>query len=112
MPRIVSPLVPAAQTKWLNIVFDLNGVLCHNAMKSYGKKMNPYRVKDNVLYHRRPTIVGPKAVFARPNVGEFLREVSEIAHRVVVWTTMLKHNVEGIAGHLFNGCRPPYNILS
>ena len=25
---------------------------------------------------------------------------------------MLKHNAEGIAGHLFNGCRPPYDILS
>ena len=112
MPRIVSPLVPAAWTKWLNIVFDLNGVLCHSAMKLYGEKMNPYQVEDNVLCHRRPTIVGPKAVFARPNVGEFLREVSEIAHRVVVWTTILKHNAEGITGHLFNGCRPPYNILS
>ena len=38
VPRIVSPLVPAAWTKWLNIVFDLNGVLCHSAMKSYGEK--------------------------------------------------------------------------
>ena len=74
--------------------------------------MNPYQVKDKVLCQRRPTIVGPKVVFARPNVGEFLREVSKITHRVVVWTTMLKHNAEGIAGHLFNECRPPYDILS
>ena len=74
--------------------------------------MNPYRVEDKVICHKRPTIVGPKVVFAKPNVGKCLREVSEIVHRVVVWTTMLKHNAEGIAGHLFNGCRPPYDILS
>ena len=72
MPRIVSPLVPVAPMKWLNIVFDLNGVFCHIAMKSYGEKMNLYRVEDKVLCHRRPTIVGPKAVFVRPNIGEFL----------------------------------------
>ena len=74
--------------------------------------MNPYRVEDKVLCHRRSTIVRPKAVFARPNVSKFLEEVSEIAHRVVMWTTMLKHNAKGIVRHLFNGCRPPYDILS
>ena len=111
VPRIVPPLVPTMRRKWLNIIFDLNGMLCHSAMKLYGEKMNPYRVKDKVLNHKRPTIVGPKAVFARPNMSKFFREVSKIAHRMVVWTMMLKHNVEGIVGHLFNGCRP-YDILS
>jgi len=103
--------VPEPRRKWLNIVFDLNGVLCQSALKSYGEKFRPYRLEDNVLCHRNPTIIGPKAVFARQNVGEFLRQVSEIANRVVVWTTMFKRNAEPIAGHLFSRCRAPYDIL-
>ena len=92
-------------------MFDLNGVLCHSALNSVVDKFKSYKVEDNVLCHRNPTIIGPKAVFARQNVGEFLHQVSEIAEKVIVWTTMLKHNAEPIAGHLFKGCRVPYDVL-
>jgi hypothetical protein len=112
VPRNVTPVVPPPRRKWLNVVFDLNGVLCQSALASYGEKFKPYRVEEKVLCHRNPTLVGPKAVFARQNLAEFLREVSDIADRVIVWTTMVKRNAEGIAEHLFSGCRPPYDILS
>ena len=111
MPRDIPPVEPAPRPKWLNIVFDLNGVLCQTVFKSTVEKMKSYKVQDHVLYHRYPTIIGPKAVFARPNVGEFLREVSNIANRVVVWTSMMRRNAEPIAAHLFYGCKQPYEIL-
>ena len=111
MPRNVPPLVPPPRKKRLNIVFNLNGVLCQSAMKSYADKFRPYRVEEKVLCHRNPTIIGPKAVFARQNLGEFLRQVSAITSRVLVWTTMFKRNAEPIARHLFNGCREPFDIL-
>ena len=109
--RNVPPLVPPPRKKWLNIVFNLNGVLCQSAMKLYADKFRPYRVKEKVLCHRNPTIIGPKAVFARQNLGEFLRQVSAITSRVQVWTTMFKRNAEPIARHLFNGCGEPFDIL-
>jgi NLI interacting factor-like phosphatase len=111
VPRNVAPVVPGPRRKWLNIVFDLNGVLCQCALKSYAANLQPYKLEDNVLCHRIPTIIGPKAVFARQNVGKFLRQVSEIANKVVVWTTMFKRNAEPIARHLFSGGKAPFDIL-
>lgn len=108
VPRILLP----PRRKWLNIVFDLNGILCHTALKSYAVKFKPYKLEDNVLCHRNPTIIGPKAVFARQNLGEFLRQVSAIADKVLVWTSMLKRNAESIAEHLFRSSRGPYDVLS
>ena len=64
VPRNVPLLVPPPRKKWLNIIFNLNGVLCQSAMKSYADKYRPYRVKDKVLYHQNPMIIGPKAVFS------------------------------------------------
>lgn len=112
MRTSVPPVLPPPRRKWLNIVFDLNGILCHTAQKSSGEKFSPYQLQDNVLSHRNPTIIGPKAVYARQNIAEFLREVSSLADRVLVWTSMFKRNAEPIAGHLFRGCKGPYDILS
>ena len=103
--------MPESKRKWLNIVFDLNGVLCHTALKSYAAKYKSFNVEDHVLCHRNPTVIGPKVVFARPNLGEFLQHVGMIAKRVVVWTTMLKRNAKPIVDHLFHGCAHPYDIL-
>jgi len=61
--RDLTLVVHEPRRKWLNIVFNLNGLLCQSALKSYGKKFKPYRVEDNVLCHRNPAIIGPKAVF-------------------------------------------------
>ena len=96
----------------MNIVFDLNGILCHTSFKSNASTSRPFSLEDNVLCHKTPTVIGPKLVFARKNVGEFLRQVSAIADRVLVWTSMMKQNAEPIAGHLFRGCKEPYDILS
>ena len=84
MLRNVPSLVPPPRKKWLNIVFDLNGVLCQSAMKSYADKFRPYRVEEKVLCHQNPMIIGPKAVTAGKNLGEFLRQVSAITSRVLV----------------------------
>lgn len=105
-------LLPLPRRKWLNIVLDLNGILCHTAFKSQINESKAYRLEDHVLSHKYPTIIGPKAVFARRNVGEFLRQVSLITDKVLVWTSMMKRNAEPIAGHLFRGCREPFDILS
>lgn len=112
MPSSLVPVGPPPRKKWLNIVFDLNGVLCEVTPRNFtDRKLRPYKVGDNVLCHRNPTIIGPKAVFARQNVSEFLREVFQIADRVLVWTAMLKSNAEPIAAHIFSQCRPPHAVM-
>jgi NLI interacting factor-like phosphatase len=112
VPRDISHVGPQTRRKWLNIVFDLNGILCQCALKAYAAKLKPYKLEDNVLCHKVPTIIGPKAVFARQNVAEFLREVSGFADRIVVWTSMFKYNAEPIAGHIFSKSKAPFDILA
>lgn len=93
------------------MVFDLNGVLCQCEPKSSVKGGEAHRPEDNVFSHREPTIIGTKAVYVRPNVREFLREVSGISNCIVVWSSMLKKSVEPIAGFLFQNLREPFEIL-
>lgn len=110
--REVMNVVPQPRRKWLNIVLDLNGVLCQCMPKSYAAKMKPYEFKDNVLCHRVPTIIGYKAVEDRQHVAEFLVELSKFAGRVVVWTSMMKNNAEPIVEHLFRSSKAPFDILA
>lgn len=110
--RSPSPLVQQPRKKWLNIVFDLNGVLCQCAMKSSVKHMKTYHVHDNVFCHWVPTIVAAKAVYVRPYVREFLRVVNDITEKTVIWSSMMKSNSEHVAQFLFAGGRWPYDVLS
>jgi len=84
MARDLIFVVSESRRIWLNIVFNLNGVLCQSALKSYGEKFKPYKLEDNVLYYWNTTIIGTKADFTRQNVAEFLRQVSKITNKVIV----------------------------
>ena len=111
LPRELSLVVQQRQ-KWLNVIFDLNGVLCHCEARSTIKiGSRAFKVEDNSFSDRTPTVVGTKAVYVRPNLHEFLIEVSKIACRVVIWSSMLKKSVEPIAMFLFQNSKPPFDIL-
>ena len=58
-----------------------------------------------------PTLVGPKGVYSRPRVREFLRFISGFAARVVVWSSMKRSTVELIARFLFHDLSSPFAIL-
>ena len=93
-------------------MFDLNGVLCHcEARSSVKMEAKAFEVQDNVFSDRTPTLVGTKAIYVRPNLHEFLVEVSKIACRVVIWSSMMKKTVEPIASFLFQNSKPPFDIL-
>jgi len=110
--RDVSTVEAPPRLKWLNIVLDLNGILCQSAARSTAKDLIPSGKFANRLAVLSPAIVGYKAVLPRPRLREFLQEISGIANRIVVWSSMAKKNAEDVAGHLFLGCRPPFDILA
>ena len=63
--------------KWLNIVLDLNGILCECVGRSSLRKgMTTHNVKDNIFSNECSTIAGTKAVYVRPGLQEFLTEIS------------------------------------
>ena len=106
-------IVPQQQRKWLNIVLDVNGVLGQCILKfELGRVRRVHEMRDNIFSHETPTIVGGKAVYARQNLREFLRQLSNIAVRIVVWTSMVRSNADLVASYLFTGNSKPHRILA
>ena len=106
-------IVPRQRRKWLNIVLDMNGVLGQCIPKfELGRVRRVHEMRDNIFSHETPTIVGGKAVYARQNLREFLRQLSNIAVRIVVWMSMVRSNADLVASYLFTGNSKPYRILA
>ena len=106
-------IVPRQRRKWLNIVLDVNGVLGQCIPKfELGRVHRVHEMSDNIFSHETPTIVGGKAVYARQNLREFLRQLSNIALRIVVWMLMVRSNADLVASYLFIGNPKPYRILA
>ena len=52
-------------SKWLNIVLDLNGVLCQCVERSLARQHGRTLREDQHVYSSRiPTLVGPKGVYS------------------------------------------------
>ena len=91
----------------------MNGVLSQCIPKfELGRVRRVHEMRDNIFSHETPTIVGGKAVYARQNLREFLRQLSNIAVRIVVWTSMVRSNADLVASYLFTGNPKPYRILA
>ena len=99
-------------SKWLNIVLDLNGVLCQCVERlSASRRGRTFREDQHVYSSWIPTLVGPKGVYCCPRVCEFLHFISGFAARVVIWSSMKRSTVELIARFLFHDLPSPYAIL-
>jgi hypothetical protein len=108
----VSFVVSTSPPKWLNIVLDINDILCHCMEKAATRGMLFVNdVKQGIHSPTVPTIVGPKAVFTRPGLHEFLTEISQFAARVLIWSSMKRSIVEKIVQYLFRGLPLPFDIL-
>ncbi len=66
MPRQVSSSVTQTQQKWVNVVFDLNKVLCEFLARSSARGVRAYEVHDIVFFYRVSTLIGMKAVYVHP----------------------------------------------
>lgn len=58
-----------------------------------------------------PSMLGPKVIYTRPLLWEVLEEVSYITDRIVIWSSIKKSIIELMAGFLFMGLRPLFEIL-
>lgn len=102
-PRVVQP-------RWLNIVFDLNGILCaceEFRLRSSGLRFNPDSAPHSSTV---PARVGPKLVWVRPSCFAFLHAVSEFA-TISIWSSMRLGTTKAITQYLFRDMAPPKIIL-
>ena len=91
----------------------MNGVLGQCIPKfELGRVRRVHEMRDNIFSHETPTMVGRKAVYARQNLREFLRHLSNIAVRIVVWMSMVRSNADLMASYLFTKNSKPYRILA
>ena len=99
-------------SKWLNIVLDLNGVLYQCVEKFGASRHGQTFCEDQHVYSLWiPTLVGPKGMYCRPRVREFLCFISGFAAWVVVWGSMKRTTIELIARFLFHDLPSLYAIL-
>lgn len=100
------PVLKETQSRWLNIVFDLNGILC--ACEEFRLRPSNLRYKSDDASHSStvPAQVGPKLVWVRPGCKSFLRGVSKFA-TISVWSSMKVTTTRSIATFLFKGVTPP-----
>ena len=96
--------------KWINVILDLNGVLCvaeewksKGSIKQFNHQSEPHSA--TIL-----AIVGPKAMYVWPGCSAFLVELQKIAF-ILVWSSMKKTTVEEIYKYLFCGGQMPVYIL-
>jgi hypothetical protein len=112
VPEGVSHVVLMTKAKWLNIILDINGILCH-CMEKAGTSRMPFVYDESQGIHSSTvlTIVEPKAIFTRPGLLEFFTEISKFATRIFIWSSMKRSTIDKIVDYLFHGLPLLFDIL-
>jgi hypothetical protein len=91
--------------RWLNVILDLNGILCScvqkNTMTQRGSQQKLFYGEGFVHSATIPTCVGPKAIYVRPSIATFVRRVSGFAD-ITVWSSMMKSTTSQVVDYLFH----------
>lgn len=103
------PRGPPRQPKpksWLNVVFDLNGILCK--CEDYQTRPAFVRVGNEKSPHSCtiPARVGPKLVWVRPGCKAFLEAVSKFG-TISVWSSMRHSTTKSVVQYLFRSVPAP-----
>ena len=106
----IGPVPSDSSSRWLNVVIDLNGIVCAcvPTWKGKGFRNTNFHVHSATL----PTEVGKKLVWVRPSCSDFLSRLSSFA-TITVWSSMMKATAEEICDFLFGPIQPirPIRIL-
>lgn len=104
------PFTSRVTTKWLNVILDLNGVLCVSEDKRYHPIQNRVIETNDRYLDLVCVTIGIKRVTLRPYYKRFLRELSAIAN-VSIWSSMKRSTVLAIADYMFSGIEAPLYVL-
>ena len=97
IPSLLSPV-----NRWLNVVLDLNGILCVYDKCRYHPKIHSCNPKSNPHSSLVLAKIDPKAVYVRLFCSRFLSELSHFAD-ITVWSSMRKPTTRPICEYLFRG---------
>jgi hypothetical protein len=91
--------------RWLNVILDLNGILCScvqkNTVTRRGSQQKLFYGEGFVHSATIPTCIGPKAIYVRPGVAALVRRVSRFAD-ITVWSSMMQSTASQVVDYLFH----------
>ena len=106
----LGPISSDSPRTWLNIVIDLNGILCTcvPAWAAKGSRSHDLGVHSPTV----PIEVGKKLVWVRPGCSDFLSRLSAFA-TLTVWSSMMTSTTKDICDYLFSPINPikPLRVL-
>jgi hypothetical protein len=85
--------------KWLNVILDLNGILCVYLEERLPRGQT-YVVGKKPHSSTVPFLDGPKAIYIRPSCKRFLTELDNVAD-ITIWSSMRVSIVKSICDLLF-----------
>ena len=106
----IFPSPSRAVSRWLNVVLDLNGILCVCEDYRYLPKIHSWNLESNPHSSSVPAKIGPKAVYVRSSCSRFLSAMSDFAD-IIVWSSMRKPTTRKICEYFFRGLAMPLHIL-
>ena len=106
----ITPSPSRAVSRWLNVVLDLNGILCVCAEYRFLPRIAAWNPESAPHSSSVPARIGPKAIYVRPSCSTFLSALSGFAD-ITVWSSMRELTVQKICEYLFRGLHMPLHIL-
>jgi hypothetical protein len=107
----VIPSPSRTNLKWLNVVLDLNGILCVCKEERLMLSGTRYVVGNMPHSSNVPPLVAKEVVFIRPSCRRFLRELGNVAD-ITIWSSMVLATAKSVCDLLFRGLPiKPVNIL-
>jgi hypothetical protein len=86
--------------KWLNIVLDLNGILCVCLEERLLPRGQTYVVGKKPHSSTIPFLVGPKVVYVCPSCKRFLIKLGNMVY-ITIWSSMRVSTVKFVCDLLF-----------
>jgi hypothetical protein len=103
--NVVTKRVSMNVPRWLNVILDLNGVICSCVQKSTvtrrGSQQKLFYGEGFVHSATIPTCVVPKTIYVRPGVAAFVRRVNGFAD-ITVWSSMIQSTTSQVVDYLFH----------
>ena len=106
--KIPSP--SRAISRWLNVVVDLNGILCVCAEYKFLPKMTIWNLEIALQSFSILARIDPKAISVRPSCFRFLSVLSNFAN-ITILNSMHEPIIQKVCEYLFRGLRMPLHIL-